>query len=200
MYEHGKKVKIGGVGGLTDDTIKVYYGGAIRNNVGNVDDMIRDIDATFFHCLSTDQYSQNQKGKDSWCKYNRAIARNETVPPHKPKTPRHLARPVWCFAVPPHKPKTPRHLARPVWCFAVPPHKPKTPRHLARPVWCFVGGEMCTMNAASDPLYILHLARLDMLIQQWQERDKANVIIKWSDKTVPLVKSLSPLSTYPLIP
>ena len=55
---------------------------------------------------------------------------------------------------------------------------------------CFVGGEMCTMNAASDPLYILHLARLDMLIQQWQERDKDNVIIKQSDETVSLVETL----------
>ena len=61
--DNGQHVKFGGAGKLTDGNIEamnVYYGSAIRNNVGDVDGMICDIDAAFFHCLSTDQYSQHQ--------------------------------------------------------------------------------------------------------------------------------------------
>ena len=63
--------------------------------MGNVDGMVRDINATFFHCLSTDRYPQHQfcpKGKESLCKYNSALAKQETLPPHKPKIPRDLAK------------------------------------------------------------------------------------------------------------
>lgn len=34
---------------------------------------------------------------------------------------------------------------------------------------CFVGGELCSTNAASDPLFLLHLARVDLFVQKWQE-------------------------------
>lgn len=96
--DNGKRVKFGGIGRLTDGSIKainVYYGGAIRNNVGDVDGMIRDINATFFHCVSNDTAPQHQfcpTGEDSWCKYNKAIAKNETPPRIKAKIPRDLAR------------------------------------------------------------------------------------------------------------
>ena len=33
---------------------------------------------------------------------------------------------------------------------------------------CFVGGTMCTDYASSDPLYLLLLARLDLVFDQWQ--------------------------------
>lgn len=84
--DNGKKVKFGGAGRLTNGSIKamnVYYGGAIRNNVGNIDGMIKDIKATFFHCLSTDEHPIHQfcpTGIDSWCKHNKALANNEPPP------------------------------------------------------------------------------------------------------------------------
>jgi hypothetical protein len=46
---------------------------------------------------------------------------------------------------------------------------------------CFIGGEMCSTNAASDPLFLLHLARVDSFIQRWQELDEANSVVS-SDK------------------
>lgn len=35
-------------------------------------------------------------------------------------------------------------------------------------VQCFVGGTMCGVNAANDPVHILHLARLDSILTRWQ--------------------------------
>ena len=94
--DKGKRVKFGGR--LTDATIKalnVYYGGAIRNNIGNVDGMIKDINATFFHCMSTDEEPMHEfcpTGETSWCKFQRAKAKNEVIPKHNPKIPRDLAK------------------------------------------------------------------------------------------------------------
>lgn len=39
---------------------------------------------------------------------------------------------------------------------------------------CFVGGEMCSINPASDPLFLLHLARVDLFVQEWQELDEGD--------------------------
>ena len=47
-------------GRLADKSIKalnVYYGGAIRNNTGSIDDMITAIDASFLHSMSTDSFT-----------------------------------------------------------------------------------------------------------------------------------------------
>ena len=46
---------------------------------------------------------------------------------------------------------------------------------LGRNVRCFVGGAMCSENAASDPLLVLHLAGIDRLVDLWQERNKEDV-------------------------
>lgn len=51
------KLKWSGKGRLTDgniDKLQVFYGGAIRNNPGNVDAMYRAVWAVFYHCSSTD--------------------------------------------------------------------------------------------------------------------------------------------------
>lgn len=55
---------------------------------------------------------------------------------------------------------------------------------------CFIGGEMCSANAASDPLYPLHLARVDLFIQKWQKRDKNNTVEQRSNRADPLVLTL----------
>ena len=60
--EHGRVVKFKGK--LTDKTIKqlnVYYGGDIKNNKGNVDGMVKAIDASFLHSVSTDTHSLHMK-------------------------------------------------------------------------------------------------------------------------------------------
>lgn len=58
-------------------------------------------------------------------------------------------------------------------------------------VRCFVGGEMCSTNAASDPLFPLHLARLDLFVQRWQERDEANSVVQSSNKADSLEHTLA---------
>lgn len=55
---------------------------------------------------------------------------------------------------------------------------------------CFVGGEICSTNAASDPLFLLHLARLDLHVQQWQDKDRSNSVVQLSSKGDVLVNSL----------
>ena len=68
---------IGGRGRLTKkeiDKLQVYYGLAIRRNVGNVDKMKEAIDAILRHRISTDQlhnHTNCPKGSDSWCAFQR---------------------------------------------------------------------------------------------------------------------------------
>ena len=68
---------LGGKGRLTlkeIDKLQLYYGMAIRRNVGDIDLMKRDIKAILRHRLSTDKnpnHSMCPTGPTSWCKYNR---------------------------------------------------------------------------------------------------------------------------------
>ncbi|XP_066970853.1 uncharacterized protein [Macrobrachium rosenbergii] len=80
---------LAGKGELTDAiilTLQNYYAAAIRRNIGkSVCSVKHDIIATFFHCRSTDKNPAHQlcpKGKDSWCFYNKALAKNEKPPLH----------------------------------------------------------------------------------------------------------------------
>ena len=57
-------------------------------------------------------------------------------------------------------------------------------------VRCFVGGALCTPDTASDPLFLLHLARIDLLVQRWQEADEANTVVQRSNKADPLALTL----------
>ena len=67
---------IGGKGRLTlkeIDKLQVYYGLAIRRNIGNLSGMQTAIDAILRHRLSTDElpnHSSCPTGEDSWCKYH----------------------------------------------------------------------------------------------------------------------------------
>jgi len=79
---------IGGRNRLTNtviDKLQKYYGLAIRRGVGSLDDMKRNIWATYFHKLSTDESPQHglcPTGPDTWCTYNKAKFLKQ---PHKHK-------------------------------------------------------------------------------------------------------------------
>lgn len=53
-------------------------------------------------------------------------------------------------------------------------------------VRCFVGGQMCSEDAANDPAYITHLARIDSIFARWQEIDEAHLTVQLSTDNRPL--------------
>ena len=75
-------------GQLLDDTIRVlqrFYGNAIHGNTGNLEKMSDACWAVFYHSISTDSKPRHYccpKGKDSWCKFQRALACGQDVPTH----------------------------------------------------------------------------------------------------------------------
>lgn len=65
-----KKENLGGAGKLTDALIKdltLYYGLAIRRNPNSVEDMKREIQASYFHKISTDEKPRHEFCSTSWC-------------------------------------------------------------------------------------------------------------------------------------
>jgi len=74
---------LGGKGKLTGkmiDKLTVYYGLAIRRNCESIEKMRDAIWATFYHYSSTDQNPKHDTcpaGKDSWCEWQRAAAKDE---------------------------------------------------------------------------------------------------------------------------
>ena len=84
-------------GKLTNGSIKklnVYYGGAIHNSSGSVDNMLKAIDASFcIRCLLTPIPKHNPPEEKSWCKFKIAESKGEPVPKHsKSLIPPELAR------------------------------------------------------------------------------------------------------------
>lgn len=75
-------------GKLLDDMIHIlqqYYGNAIRGNTGDLENMTDACWAVFYHSLSTDDNPCHYccpKGKESWCKFQRAVANGEDTPHH----------------------------------------------------------------------------------------------------------------------
>ncbi|GFX49953.1 uncharacterized protein TNCV_3882821 [Trichonephila clavipes] len=67
-------------GKLTDsfiDRLKIYYGIAVRSNVGNLSGLQKNVIAALFHCSSSVEkpmHGQCPIGKDSWCYYQRALS------------------------------------------------------------------------------------------------------------------------------
>ena len=106
LGDDGRPVKF--KGRLTNDAIKalnVYYGGAIRDSGGSVDAMVKAIDASFLHSISTDDHPCHVKCPEhkppdqiSWCKFRIAEFEGKPKPKHKPLIPRDLdkyVRPVY---------------------------------------------------------------------------------------------------------
>ena len=83
-----RKVRIGGVGGITETkykTLQRYYGKAIREHAGDLEGMIDACWAVYYHTISTDanpQHNKCPKGADSWCKYQQSLALKVTPPEH----------------------------------------------------------------------------------------------------------------------
>lgn len=79
---------LSGKGRLTKGTIddlQRYYGNAIRANSSDLKAMQQAVWATYFHKLSTDAeplHGLCPTDIHSWCKYNRAKAENQLLPPH----------------------------------------------------------------------------------------------------------------------
>lgn len=77
--------KHGSLKGTTIDKLTVYYRNAIEKNIGDVNQMKKAIFATLFHCRSTDEeptQTDCPAGQESWCFYNRALAKKEKPEPH----------------------------------------------------------------------------------------------------------------------
>ena len=81
---------IGGQGRLTTcliDSMQNYYGDAIQSCKGDVNKMMRAVQATLLHHNSSDEHPYHQlcpEGENSWCKFNKAKAKGE-VYEHKKK-------------------------------------------------------------------------------------------------------------------
>ena len=63
------------------NTLQSYYRNALMNNLGSVDSMRAAVWSTLMHCMSTDENTHHLRcpqGEDSWCFFNRAVARGET--------------------------------------------------------------------------------------------------------------------------
>ena len=91
-----KSAPISGKGRLSDPVIKkltAYYGNAIKKNTGDLVQMRKAVWSSFFHTISTDEdphHGRCPSGEDSWCFFQRAIARNEEPRPHSKALPREI--------------------------------------------------------------------------------------------------------------
>ena len=60
--------------------------------------MIKAIDASFLHCMSTNKYPYHQKCQATWCKFKVAAYEKNPMPAHNPLILRDLSkyiRPVY---------------------------------------------------------------------------------------------------------
>ncbi|KAH7939135.1 hypothetical protein HPB52_007146 [Rhipicephalus sanguineus] len=83
---------LGGKGRLTQQKIKIasYYGYALRSHRNDVPGTQRAVLPTLKHMSSTDKAPKHDlcpEGPDSWCKYQRTVAKKEKPPPHKDSLP-----------------------------------------------------------------------------------------------------------------
>ena len=82
---------IGGAGRLTDalmNSLQNYYGDVIRKNKGDIDGMVKGVQATLLHSNSSDETPRHHlcpPGEDSWCKWQVAKAKGEEY--HHKKSP-----------------------------------------------------------------------------------------------------------------
>ncbi|KAH9375216.1 hypothetical protein HPB48_017946 [Haemaphysalis longicornis] len=68
------------------DSLQVYHGKAIRENVDSLDNMRQAVWAIYFHKLSTDAKPQHglcPKGPSLWCGYNRSLVEGSVTYSHK---------------------------------------------------------------------------------------------------------------------
>ena len=78
----------GSLKGTTINKLTNYYRNGIQSNLGDINKMKTAIFATLTHCSSTDEKPNHKKcptGTESWCFYNRAIAKKIRPEPHRQK-------------------------------------------------------------------------------------------------------------------
>lgn len=56
-------------------------------------------------------------------------------------------------------------------------------------IQCFIGGTICSVDSANDPIYLLHLAQLDSIIMRWQSIGQGRDTVRYSTDTSPLLES-----------
>ena len=54
-------------------------------------------------------------------------------------------------------------------------------------VRCFIGGTLCTMDAANDPIFLLHLAMIDYIFNRWQSFSSDHLSARYADDDTALV-------------
>ena len=59
---------------------------------------------------------------------------------------------------------------------------------------CYLRGTMCSNHAANDPLYLLLLARLDVVLDSWQALDEERATVRFANDTTPLARTLGEAS------
>lgn len=88
---------LGGKGKLTGELVAKltnYYGWALKEHQGHIEEMENAVLATYDHVTSTDakpNHSRCPKGEESWCTYNKAVARQQAPPKHRYNLPAHVA-------------------------------------------------------------------------------------------------------------
>ena len=112
---------IGGAGRLTDaliNSLQNYYGDVIRRNKGDVNSMMKAVQASLLHSNSSDERLRHHQGESSWCKWQVAAARGETYHHKKPPIPdpiKQLLRPIYNKSVLMAIPKTPMNRYIPLY-------------------------------------------------------------------------------------
>ena len=94
LRKAAKASKLGGRGdgrltGVKATKLQLYYGRALRSNVGNADATMDAVWATLFHSTSTDadpHHTRCPRGLDSWCCFNKSVALGLPMPQHNPRT------------------------------------------------------------------------------------------------------------------
>ena len=78
--------------------LQYKYRLAILSNIPDLEAMRKAVFATLFHLMSTDEFPPHHNrcptGQDSWCFFNKAIARNEEPAPHAQEIQRPLKHEV----------------------------------------------------------------------------------------------------------
>ena len=95
LIEKSQEKGLGGKGrGKLTPKIAKYlqykYRLAILSNIPDLEAMRKAVFATLFHLMSTDKSPHHNRcptGQDSWCFFNKAIARNEKPAPPRPRNP-----------------------------------------------------------------------------------------------------------------
>ena len=85
------------------NSLQNYYGHAIRSNRGNLELMVKAVQATLLHSNSSDEAPRHHlcpTGKESWCKWQRAQALGIKYSHTKPPIPEailHLLKPIYAM-------------------------------------------------------------------------------------------------------